>query len=549
MTKVELPEVQSLKANGQTENVRPVTRFEYDETGFLLRKIVEVAGGTQVTEFTADPLGRVHSEIDPSAPQYVSPTNQSAQKSPTTVYLYDENGNLKQVTGPNGEVTTYDYDQRNQKIKVTTPGSITAPNAETKLKYDALGNVKEVTDARQATTKFEYDSLGRKTKETDSAPGAGTSGTTAPVFENQYNDDGQLYVSIAPRDGSDRVFTTHTYDASGRLETTKFGTAIGQGVEVVHYTYDENGNVKTSKDAGGNETSFDYDAQDRLEKTTLPATSAGRAYIRNVYNNAGEIVEVHTSYPGGERVVTNHYDADGRKVSVEQPHPTNAGQTITTVYQYDRLGNLRRVTTPGDAHTLATTTEFVYDALNRQTEIHLPDPTSGAATSAPSTKIAYDVSGDQRAVTDALGNTTRYDYDLLHHVTKIIQPPTATQPAAIIEYRYDANGNRDRMISPGVANNGTRITDYTFDELNRNVRIEDAAGMATVITYDPDGKQNDVFVTGGSETKYKYDTFGRVLEQKVLRSGSGTTAWYEREYQWFNPSILSQGNRLSQRDP
>ncbi len=79
----------------------------------------------------------------------------------------------------------------------------------------------------------------------------------------------------------------------------------------------------------------------------------------------------------------------------------------------------------------------------------------------------------------------------------------------------DANGNRDRMISPGVVTNGARITDYRFDELNRNYRIEDPAGMVTFITYDPDGKQNDVFITGGSETKYKYDEFGRVLEQKT----------------------------------
>lgn len=71
------------------------------------------------------------------------------------------------------------------------------------------------------------------------------------------------------------------------------------------------------------------------------------------------------------------------------------------------------------------------------------------------------------------------------------------------------------MISPGVVTNGARITDYRFDELNRNYRIEDPAGMVTFITYDPDGKQNDVFITGGSETKYKYDEFGRVLEQKT----------------------------------
>ena len=62
------------------------------------------------TQYVYDKLDRKIEEIDP--------TPATGQSAPTTSYTYDPDGNLTQVTDPNGNVTIYKYDEHDHKTAV-----------------------------------------------------------------------------------------------------------------------------------------------------------------------------------------------------------------------------------------------------------------------------------------------------------------------------------------------------------------------------------------------------------------------------------------------
>ena len=69
----------------------------------------------------------------------------------------------------------------------------------------------------------------------------------------------------------------------------------------------------------------------------------------------------------------------------------------------------------------------------------------------------YDTAGNLSAVTDPIGQTTRYSYDDLGHQGRVISPETGTT-----EYTRDEAGN---VLSR--RDNANRLISYAYDGLNR----------------------------------------------------------------------------------
>ena len=122
------------------------------------------------------------------------------------------------------------------------------------------------------------------------------------------NDFGEITAKDDTVNGTTREYD-YTYDDLGQLLTVKLG-----GTTVEAYTYDENGNRKTSTVSGVART-YTYDDDDRLLGWDGP--DAGTAYdVSYAYDNSGFL----TTRTEGSDVTTYDYSSSGELLKVELPN-------------------------------------------------------------------------------------------------------------------------------------------------------------------------------------------------------------------------------------
>lgn len=288
--------------------------------------------------------------------------------------------------------------------------------------------------------------------------------------------------------------TTFTYDVRNRLSSkhTPFGT--------LSYTYDEDGNLLTTRSSNANGASLDY------------------------------------SYDTINRLAT---------VKDNQLLVLNGG---VTSYAYDTVGNLQSSSYPN-----GVTSSYAYNSLNRLTTMTVGTPVLSLA------KYSYTLgaAGNRTAVTELGGRTVNYTYDDLYRLTSesIGNDPHGVNGS--ISYGYDTVGNRssrsstvtpvppqssnydanDRLTNDAYDNNGNTIsannTTYTYDFDNRLTSIN---GGVVSFVYDGDGNRVAKTVNGVT-TRYLVDTNNPTGYAQVVDeiTGSQVTRTYT-----FGHSLISE---------
>ena len=192
----------------------------------------------------------------------------------------------------------------------------------------------------------------------------------------------------------------------------------------------------------------------------------------------------------------------------------------TTSYDYDFVGQLKRVTLADGSHL-----DYTYDNAHRLTDI----------SDAKLNRVHYTL--------DAIGNRIKeevfdsnnilstmkaHDFDALnrlwHDIAYFNDPYTAT-PAKTL-YTYDANGNLSSVT--GAANSATdsvnRTTLFTYDALNRLTQVIDPVNTAlhpTQYGYDPLDQLKTVTDPRTLTTAYTVNALGDATQQ--ISPDSGTT--------------------------
>jgi RHS repeat-associated protein len=550
-----------------------MTVYTYDGAGNLVSQAVSAthggtAGTTTTTGYAYDAASRLTTEVDDATPSGTS--GSSGYLNRTISYTYDADNHVLSMTTGTGsalDVTDYGYDTTGDMISQTVqdgPTSLEATwtydqNGLPLSKTTPVGNAAGATPAGY-TTNYAYDPAGNLITQTGppvqaSTYYAPTATSTRPVATYGYDTFGETTQAVGP-DGQETV-TTYDGDARKTSVTEPAYTPPGASTTIIAttaYTYDEDGNLTSVQDPGGNVTSYTYDALgDRTSVTDprLPRQSAagnwtyaydadgerlsatdplgGKAqatydYFGNVATSTdalGNTSRYAYDYLGDQTmgdtpdgsVTTSTYDHLGELTSVAD----GAGNTST--HAYDDQGNLAYEYAPDGSFQ-----QNGYDEAGNKTSItdYAAAPAGQAAQELRSESFGYDANGDQTSVKDWNGTTTTSTYNAAGEPTSQVQP-VSTSKSITTSYTYDAAGNRTSVTGGNGNTTWTTYNSWTLPEsvIEPTTATAPSASDTTWTTaYNADGEPATVTEPGGVSLSYGYDPLGDLTSQ----SGTGATA-------------------------
>lgn len=471
-------------ARGETSH------YEYDAGGRLLSVEDEKL---RKYHFTYDALGRLTGDTNPLGEE--------------TSYAYDRNGNLTSRTDPLGNAERYTYDNRDNPLTVTDKNGNTTAYTYDALNriihaeyadggvedylYDARGNLIKYQDPEGNVTEYGYDPVSRVTSITTPKGGTwkytyngrGTVVTTIDPMGSVTEAEDDLNGRITGRKLPNGAQYGYTYDAAGRI--TGITGPEGQSRS---YTYSEEGDLIQEQDQAGRSISYEYDQMHQLIKTTNPE-GAQTSYEYDVMGNM-----ISTVSPMGAKT-TYTYDALDRIQSLTDP------TGLITELSYDPAGNLKELRERGGS----------LRGVSQQAE--------GRATS-----LSYDAVGNLLSVTNPLGQTRKYTYDVMNRMTE--ETDTAGH---ITSYQYNHNGQVTEILEAdqskvrlsydkdgnlaSLTDGEGRTASYTYDLLDRLTMVTDASGVSTSYTYDTVGNLTGITDGNGNTTTYDYDLAGRLIRK------------------------------------
>jgi RHS repeat-associated protein len=432
----------------------------------------------------------------------------------TEKFSYDSSNNLLTVTDPRGNITTNSYNGSNEVLTTTNPlGGVTTntwasgllqtttdPLAHTtSYGYTTARQLKTVTDPLNEVTTYAYDSagnqitvtdpLGRTTTTAYDAMGRATSVTQpgGQIAYTYYNVQGMVTETIDQASSA----TTFAYDVQNRLTSTT--TAAGTALAQTNFNYyDAAGNLTGTKDANNNLTQNYYDSLNRLTGTR----DALNNLTQMLYNANSQVTETIDALNHTTQFL---YDSLGRQTV------TIDGLGNRTTQVLDNNGNLS-VAIDADGHR----TSFAYNAANQVASITNP---GGFITT-----NLYNVAGELSETFDGNNHSTTFAYDSVGRQVSVTNAShntvtTLYDKASEVTGTTDANGNTAQFLF----NSNGQITETI-----------DAAGRATSQVYDADGRVTGSYDALGNLSKTYYNALGQVT-QTTDALNNNTKSYYDAQ--------------------
>lgn len=469
-----------------------------------------------------------------------------------TTYTYDDNGNKKTQTLPNGTEKEFTYDFSNRLIKEEE--SWTNGNRFVTLHaYNTLSQLVETIDIFGNKTTYSYDGLGR---------------VTEICYPPVVDDQGKLQIPRKSTKYDALHYPIEVTDANGNV-TKYLNTIRGKpykitypdgSIETKEYTLD--GKLKKEVSKNGLTTIYDYDDLGRLKKTTKCKKSGEILSTKTATYNAFHL-ESETDESG--LVTTYKYDFAGRKIKMINGHQT-------TTYSYDLLGRVDVEEKAGRRIVRK------YDFLDRVLEERIEDA-KGVALKKEQYEydtdgnrivtIAFTQAGEVKTTTeynphkepilviDSAGNETHIAYEFFQNekgqtvlsVTKT--DPLKNQEISLFDthdrlrqftkknfqgdvrlaerYNYDLLGNKRYTIIDvrgGDPSIKTVINEFKYDNMNHLVQTIEAKETpeqkTTTYHYNLYGQNDRIDKPDGVSLNYEYDAFGRL---ETLKSSDNTISY------------------------
>ncbi len=433
---------------------------------------------------------------------------------------YTASGQIATLTDPNGNTTTYSYNNCTSGGGCGELASVTNALGQT-VQYNAYyadGLPQTRIDLNGTSDQYAYDTLRRLTADT-------TVASATRHVDYAYWPSGQIgSVSYYPLG----LTVTNSYDAA--QERDFVSDSLGDKTQYNHdsrgnvdavYTYNPNGAYATI--GAGHYDAFDHLAS--WEDFDGDITTYHNDALGNILTIIHPDQQGETSPPETQ----NTFDALNRLMQTAD----RAGG-ITT-YDYDTNNHLTGVTTPNGADT----TYVVDDLGNVLSEIS-PDRGTTAYT--------YDAAGNVLSKTDARGVVTDYSYDKLNRLTSVTYPSDSTEN---ITYTYDsAPGCSDGIGHLCAETDETGSSSYAYDgfgHLVSDARSEGTVTYTTAYSPDPFGAIDSETYPDGRTITYTRNALDEITTITTTVNGAAQTIVSNRSF-GINHHLLSQtfGNGLTE---
>jgi RHS repeat-associated protein len=385
---------------------------------------------------------------------------------PEAKLAYNGKGQVTESTDPNGNTTKYEYDAKNDLVKITPPSPAKSPLGATTLTYDALDRVHTAEDGRKVIATYTYDGEDRVTK-VEYSDGSSVSFKFDADGNTTEREDakgfGEPYTGV----------TLYEYDKLNRptLETTPTAKST-------RYGYDYDGNLTSLEDAGGT-VAYAYGSDDLLTGLTEPENSA---HPFKFGYEAGVDNRESTTYPNGLLQCTN----------------TDPGGRLTKLLVFKPTGEQNCKSEPALSSTLESY-GLLY-SLKFEEEGH------EEAIDTPDVQTLFNYKAE---------NTTTYHYDTLDRLLGAVVTNSGGTPLTS-EYEYDNTGNMllNHTYSPS--------TTYT----NEHMKYNEASEICAIATTTPSecASPSEPGIAG----QPTYDTVGEMTSDGLL-SGANKFAYTARD--------------------
>jgi len=324
------PETENLEARVETVTnpAGEVTRYQYDP-GVLVPKAVTVGDGTSDAITTNYEIqdNRVASVTDADGVRSCYDYDATTGRLLSTRALLAAGETCQAAT--NVATTSYTYTTLGQVETVRAPAQQPGGPVTTHAYY-GTGQLKSVTDPLGNVTSYEYDPEGHRSKTI--LPGGAY--TTNTITYNNTADCGTagtgctIETTSEPYLGAVRRETKQIFDESGDLREAR--VAAGTAEEAItRYAYGPLGRLFSVEDPTGVKTFYGYDDNGRVTKTVVGASlvDPAGAVTDTEYDKLGRVVKVtkpSVSNGSSVRPVTAyHYDKAGRQVQVVEGDPNS----------------------------------------------------------------------------------------------------------------------------------------------------------------------------------------------------------------------------------
>ena len=488
--------------------------YHYDDQGRIVRD--EKRGGSVYTvRYRRD--GRC---------EYASGTDRYEERS----LRYDLDGRKTFVTDSHGGVTLYEWNERGQVLKTTTPcGVVTRaefddrgrPVRETlangqlrELVYDDFGRVVVERSSGDRETRSTYDSEHRVVAYEEAVEGeVVTRGRLSydedhnitsvrvnehPAWRYDWSPFGELLRITAPSGA-----TSHReYDAFGGLRR-----ASNWDQQVWSWTRDALGRVLTETDPLGHSWRIEY--LDEGGKSLRLVEPDGRVYERIVSQD--------------ERVIVQRLPGNRTRMS----ELSFCGQLIEIRDEEGAVTRLSWGTEPGELRAITNANgfdyTFTYDADQRLVERRTFD----------GRVLRTEWDGDRIAATfDGMGRRTSFEYDARGNVTKQTNDEGETSLA------YDKRDLLERVATPtsklqlwrddlgriiAEDQDGVRL-ERTLDVMGRPVAHKSPFGAETAFAWTPGGALQALRY-GQTELAFERDALGRETKRHLGSAGAFEQAY------------------------
>jgi RHS repeat-associated protein len=504
----------------------PTTKFEYYEVGKAPSPCTASQQGTVVKDpdwTKAEEHETLYcSNLFDQVEKTIEFNGEEKLESTTT---YDPLGNQTSLEATplgteKGGVTSVDYDKYGVNVECVVQG-IDAEQSKcpTRPENKALMTSFSYTDKKNATSATAVEN-----PESDTTSACYNHGETEGCTEAATGPAGSLQKKTDPLAKENEL--KFEYNTSGVLDGTVKSSTDADG-HTTNYEYDEKGNLKTIIPPSGS----------GLGKTTITVDSDSRPHVitQCLVESGGSCTSSDTE--------TITYDKLNR---ITEAVYTGPGATKTFKYTYNGDGDLE---TLEDA---AGNTSYKYDALNRLTE--------EVQGNGPSSSYGYDEASNLTTYYDA-GGTTVYFYNGLNELEAMHEPEGkcsgtlskctrfAYEGGALTKITYPSGATLNYTLEPATkrptaitAKNPSGETllsnTYSYERESANTPLiyqdkytQGATSNTTTYKYNALQQLTEATTTGTNESHYLYelDGAGNRIYQRVNPTGSkeGTETFYD----------------------